>query len=190
MPGTSNFLQWNPTQANQEADSAYAADAVRSGGAAIDGIFPSATANKLFYQLSTMVAALGQMLANKGYAVSDGNFNDLVAILANILTNADQRPNMVTVNYGNAVTFDNSLSNGFYLQLQGNVVGTGLINIAAGNRLLFSIQQNSIGGYTFAWPPNVINPGMVDPAPNATSIQEFVVHPDNTVHPIGPMVVS
>lgn len=190
MAGSTNFLQWNPAQNNQSSDPAYSADTVRSGGAAIDGIFPSSTANKLFYQLSTMVAALGQMLANKGYAVSDSDFNNLVAVLANIETAADQKPQLISVSYGNSVTFDNAKSNGFYLGLQGNVVTSSLINVAPGNRILFTIQQNSIGGYTFAWPSNVISPGTVDPAPNATSIQQFIVHPDNTIHPISPMVVS
>lgn len=190
MAGSTNFLVWNATMANQESDAAYVADTLRTNGAGLDGIFPSQTANKAFYQWSIMCAALAQMLANKGYTISDASFNNLVAALANIETTADQKPNLVTVSYGNAVTFDNSLSNGFYLKLQGSVVSSSLINVAPGNRLLFSIQQNSNGGYTFAWPMNVINPGTVDTGANATSIQEFVVHPDYTVHPIGPMVVS
>jgi hypothetical protein len=88
MPATTNFLQWNPTASNQESDSSYASDAQRTGGAS-SGEFPSATANKLFFQCSTFVAALGQMLATKGYSTSDADISVLAAVLANLITNAD-----------------------------------------------------------------------------------------------------
>ena len=86
---TNNFIQWNPNQNNQESDAAYASDTQRVNGAANPSIFSSATANKLFYQNSTMVTALGQMLANKGYSVSDANLANLVTSLSNIETLAD-----------------------------------------------------------------------------------------------------
>ena len=88
MAGTTNFIQWDPTATNQETDAAYVADAQRSGGA-VTGQFPSATANKLFYQLSTFTTAFAQMMANKGYSTSDANLAALVAVLSNVLTNAD-----------------------------------------------------------------------------------------------------
>ncbi len=85
----SNFQQWNPTQANQESDTAYAADSQRSGGAPASSILPSATANKVLYQVTTFVAALAQALANKGYPMSDANLATLEGQLANIMTLAD-----------------------------------------------------------------------------------------------------
>lgn len=88
MPATTNFLQWNPTASNQESDAAYTSDAQRTGGAS-SGEFPSPTANKLFYQSSTFVTALGQMLATKGYTTSDADISVLTAVLANLITNAD-----------------------------------------------------------------------------------------------------
>lgn len=89
MAGSSNFLQWNPGQLNQESDVAYAADSQRSGGATDPSAFLSILANKLFYQNSTFAAAFAQSLANKGYVVSDANFATLVAVFANVLTKAD-----------------------------------------------------------------------------------------------------
>lgn len=89
MAGTNNFLVWNPTAANQETDTAYAADTQRSGGAASGSIFPSPTANKLFYQCSSMITALAQMMANKNYNMSDANQANLIAALTNIVTKAD-----------------------------------------------------------------------------------------------------
>jgi len=88
MPASTNFQQWNPTASNQESDAAYLADAQRTGGAS-SGEFPSPTANKLFYQSSTFVAALCQMLAAKGYSTSDADISVLAAVLANLITNAD-----------------------------------------------------------------------------------------------------
>jgi len=88
MAGSTNFLQWDSGKANIETDVQYNADTMRSGGA-VSGVFPSPLANKLFYQLATMVAALGQMLSNKGYTISDSDFNALVAALSNIRTNVD-----------------------------------------------------------------------------------------------------
>jgi hypothetical protein len=89
MAGTNNFLQWNPTAANQENDSAYTSDTLRSGGAPTNAIFPSATANKLFFQTSTFVAAMAAAMAAKNYNVVDTNLTNLQTSLSNILTNAD-----------------------------------------------------------------------------------------------------
>ena len=100
MAATTNFEQWNPTATNQKSDTLYGIDGQRSGGA-VTGQFPSDTANKLFYQSSTMVAALALMLANKGYNTTDGAADgsvvpapsaaviNLATQLANIVTNAD-----------------------------------------------------------------------------------------------------
>ena len=87
-----NMQQWNPTAANQETDAQYTADSSRSGGASTGSIFPSATANKLFYQLSTYVTALMQALVAKGYTTSDASLSTLAGVLACIMTNADMAP--------------------------------------------------------------------------------------------------
>jgi hypothetical protein len=89
MSGSTNLQQWNPTGANQESDSAYTVDAQRTGGAANPSIFTSATANKLFYQLSTFLAAFGQALSAKGYTISDANLSTLAGVLANVVTEVD-----------------------------------------------------------------------------------------------------
>lgn len=92
MPGSSNIQQWNPNQTNQETDSQYTSDSLRANGAANPSIFPSATANKLFYQLSTFIAAFAQALSNKGYAISDASISTLASTLANVVTQADLVP--------------------------------------------------------------------------------------------------
>lgn len=86
---SNDFLQWNPTKANQESDVDWLNDAQRLAGAANPSIFPSERANKLFYQLSTFMAAFGEMLSDKGYTVSDADITVLESVLANVLTMAD-----------------------------------------------------------------------------------------------------
>lgn len=99
--GSTNFQYWNPMGHNQESDSAYATDAMRLNGASAGAVFPSATANKLFYQLAIMVAAIASMMAGKGYTMSDADGNNLATALSNILTNADLSTNF---NAGGALT--------------------------------------------------------------------------------------
>lgn len=89
MPGTNNFLEFNPTGANQENDGTYAADAQRLGGATSPSLFAATLANKAFFQWSRMVVAVAQMMANKGYNMSDAVLNNLINSLSNIVTNAD-----------------------------------------------------------------------------------------------------
>jgi hypothetical protein len=89
---SSNFQQFNPGQVNQESDAAYTADTQRIGGAPVDSVFPSALANKLFFQLSTMVAALGQFIVAQGFGAQDSNLTTLLANLTsalNALINGD-----------------------------------------------------------------------------------------------------
>jgi hypothetical protein len=86
MAGSNNLLQWNPNKVNQEDDTAYLADSQRSGGAPNGQIFPSLTANKLFYQLSTFVRAMGEMLKAKGYTISDASISTLITVLSDIVT--------------------------------------------------------------------------------------------------------
>ena len=98
MPGTTNFIQFNPNALNQENDSAYAADSLRAGGAPANAIYPSPLANKSFFQWSTFIAAFAQMMAVKGYSPNDGSASpgsalaNLEAVFANVMTLADMTP--------------------------------------------------------------------------------------------------
>ena len=100
MAGSNNFLQWDVAKANIQSDVVYEIESSRTGGA-IAGLFEAKLANKLFYQVTTMVAALGQSLSNKGYVVSDSDIAALIVILSNILTKADFGNSAGTVCQGN-----------------------------------------------------------------------------------------
>jgi len=101
---SNNFLQWNPAAVNQQDDATYVLDVMRTGGA-ITGIFTSELANKLFYQCTTMVSALGESLSNKGYTISDASISTLITALSNILTKADFGTTAGTVCQGNDARF-------------------------------------------------------------------------------------
>ena len=98
---STDFSQWNPPVANQETDATYQTDTQRTGGAPNGAVFPSLTANKLFYQVTTFVRAFALSLVGKGYAPADGTtpyqadtssnaaVTALEAVFNNIVTLAD-----------------------------------------------------------------------------------------------------
>jgi hypothetical protein len=190
MAGSSNFQQWNPAAANQQTDAQYTSDTSRTGGAGSSSIFPSATANKLFYQLSTAIAALNQALSTKGYVCSDANLNQLATIYGNLLTQADMVAGLATVAYSAAPTFNAAAATGFDLTLTGNVTSSTLTNIIPGKVITFVIVQDATGGRTFAWPTNVIGAGTPDTTAGAVSVQSFFVRADSTARPLTVMTVS
>ena len=69
--------------------------------------------------------------------------------------------------------FDCSLGGIQTIILTANVTSSTAINMYAGQRVLFDIKQGGSGGYTFAWPGNVINPITISSTLNSHSIQEF-----------------
>src|SRR5882762_3740852 len=107
-----NFLQHNPTEANQDSDAQYLVDNTRTQGLGVDEIVPSIWMNKILYQISTFVAAFGQMMSNKGYNMSDADINVLEGVLANIITNADTKPGFINVPFSTSPVFNAALGNG------------------------------------------------------------------------------
>lgn len=77
--GTSNFLQHNPSAANQENDATYNSDTTRTGGIGVDQILPSVWLNKVWFQASTFIAALANVIANfgSGYTITDTSISAL-----------------------------------------------------------------------------------------------------------------
>lgn len=188
MSAATNFLQFNPNQANQETDSTYAADSTRTGGAGTGSVFASALANKGFYQWSTFIAAFCQMLVNKGISTSDANFTQLVAALANVLTTADQKPALLPLTFSPALTFDFSKANGYEVVLGGNVTSSVVENVAPGQIVTFVIVQDSVGGHTFAWPTSgIAGTTPIEPGANIRNVQAFIGSTDGLLYPIGPL---
>jgi hypothetical protein len=90
-------------------------------------------------------------------------------------------------------TFNCALVNGpveFNFLLTGNVTASTLLPNFAGQIVMFRIVQNGTGGWTFTWPTNVKNPGIVSPTAGATTSQAFFVGSDGNAYPIGPQTYS
>ena len=189
MPGTTNLLQWNPTQANQETDAAYAADSQRAGGAVDPSLFASVLANKLFFQCTTYLTALFQAFANKGFTTSDASLATLTAQCANFLTSADVKPGLQYVLYAPTLVFDATQANGFQVTLTGGLSFT-VTGATVGQLITLVFTQDGVGGRAVTYPGNVLSPGVPSVAAGASSAQLFQVLNDNQLHPIGPMVVS
>jgi len=79
MAGTNNFLQWNPAENNMLTDVQYLGDSMRLNGATAQ-IYPSNVHNKFAYQTTTFITAMAQMLANRGYTVSDSSLSALISV--------------------------------------------------------------------------------------------------------------
>ena len=188
-PGTTNFLQWNPQQTNQENDTQYASDASRTGGAGVEAEFPSATGNKLFYQLSTFITAFANSLTAKGYSPSDANLTQLESVFANVLTQADQKPNLLQIAYTAAPVFDFSTSNGFEMVLTGNVTSSTIKNLSPGQVGTIILVEDGTGGRNFAWPSSV-TVGAIDTTAGAVNVIQFVGRSDGSVHAVTPLSVS
>jgi hypothetical protein len=93
----------------------------------------------------------------------------------------------------NIPSFDCGQVNGpveFYLVLTADVLISTLLPNYAGQIVMFRIQQDAIGGWTFEWPLNVQNPGVIDPLPDATTVQAFLVGSDGNAYPLGPQTYS
>jgi hypothetical protein len=88
MP-SNNFKQWNPTQANQDTDAAYAAETIVQNGAQAGNICASAMDNKFRYQVTTFIKAFADMMVVKGFTLNDTSLATLTTALANVLTTAD-----------------------------------------------------------------------------------------------------
>lgn len=187
---TTNFLQWNPSQSNQESDSTYLADSQRTGGAVDNTPLPAALGNKVFYQASTFIAAFCGMLAAKNYSTSDASLSALQAVLANIVTENDQIPAILSVAYSPTPGFNAAAANGFQMTLGGNVTSSAITGITPGQLVAFYFIQDAVGGRTVVWPVSFLGASQPDPAPNAISLMLFRASLDGVARPAGPMMSS
>jgi hypothetical protein len=190
MAGSTNFQVFDPEAENMLTDAAYTDDPTRSGGAVDGEVFDAETANKLFYQLSTGLTALMLAMAAKGFVTSDANLNQLVTVLSNILTTADQKAQLQVVSFGASLTFDCSQANGFQVTLGGNVTSSVVENAAPGQIVTFVLIQDGTGGHTFAWPASMTGTAPIDGTPNITNIQQFIARNDGTLRPISALAAN
>lgn len=185
MPASTNFIQFNPTQSNQETDAQYVADALRIAGAQLDNIFLSPLANKLFYQFSTFITAFCNALVIKGFSPMDTNLTALTTILGNVLTTADTQASYLNVPYNASPVFNRAAAQGFNMVLTGNVTNMTLNGLSPGQIIVFTFFDPA-GGHTVAWASNIEGAGVIDGSapPSTNFVQMFYVGGDNVARAI------
>lgn len=184
MPST-NFIQFNPTESNQESDAAYAANALVTGGVQLNNQLPSNFLNKLWYQVTTFPAAFCQMLVNKGYSPMDTSVTALAAVLANVLTNADTQPLVTFQNSSTSMVFNRASGQTFEVNMISSVTSPTLVGTQPGQYLLFNFTTDGTAGHSFTWPSQIVGAGdLSNMAANTTFTQMFWVRADGTCFPV------
>lgn len=178
---STNFVQFNPDQSNQQTDAEYQADALVTGGVQLNNPLPSAFLNKIWYSLSTFTSAFAKMLVNKGYSPYDTSESELTAVFENVLTNADTQPAQVVVGYSASAVFNRSLGQSFVMNLTGPLTAPTLTGLSPGQYITFFFTEDAPGGYPVTWPSNVQGGGVIDAtAPSGANYQQtFYVGPDS-----------
>jgi hypothetical protein len=78
------------------------------------------------------------------------------------------------VAFSTTPAFDFSKGDTQMIILTANVSSSTLVNASAGQRLLFIICQDAVGGRTFAWPASVKGGGTIGSTASKCSVQDFV----------------
>lgn len=100
----------------------------------------------------------------------------LILFLIPSIAHAQASYDVINVNY-KADNLNFTTGNGskfFNLVLTGNVNTSGLNGGSIGMEVIFNICQDNVGGRTFNWPPNVINPPPINSAALACTSTRFV----------------
>ena len=84
MSGSSNFLVFDENALSMKSDADYSADGTRINGVSA-GMASVELHNKLYRQVSVMVAALAQWMADQGQVVSDSDLAALTTVVANTI---------------------------------------------------------------------------------------------------------
>jgi hypothetical protein len=184
MSGSTNFQVFNPTGVNQENDLTYNNDPQRVGGV-IDGQpFLAALANKFMYQQSTGIAALMDMMAAKGFVVSDSNRGTLASVLAAIQTTADSRLPLQGVSYSPTVTLNAAAYSGFQITVSGNIT-INFTNAIPGTEIWLMFSNDSAGGHAINIPA-AVGEVWYDTTPNAQSQLFLQVVSDGSMRALTP----
>jgi hypothetical protein len=128
------------------------------------------------------------MMANKGYSTSDASVSALAAVLANILTEADTEPNLISVSYSPTPVFNAADSNGFQMTLAGNITSSTISGVTTGQLIAFYFAQDSVGGRTVSWPSSFVGALQPDPTPYAVSVILFRSDLTGNPRAVSPMI--
>jgi microcystin-dependent protein len=145
-----DFLQFDVNKNNIQNDADYLANAYRTNGIT-SGVAPSNVHNKIFYQVTTMMAALAAALTAKGYTISDSDLASLITTLGDaIAVNPDwdatsgvaqilNKPSISAVPTGTILSWPTQNAPTGYLECNGSSL------LIANYSALFSVIGNDYG---------------------------------------------
>lgn len=105
-------------------------------------------------------------------------------------TGAIVNAGLLVVAFSATAQFNAALGVDFEMTLTGNVTAPTLINTAGGVLYTFTLIQDATGNRTFAWPANVKNASVINPAANSISVQTFIARANGNLYPVGPMTYN
>lgn len=175
MSGSNNFVQFDATKQNMASDATYNGSSIQLNGVPLVAVADPTLHNKMFYQWSTFISAFGNMLAARGYNVSDSDINALQAVLANLLTvqggTMTGAINETEATLASASTVNIGAAAANFILITGNIPITSFDSIQAGTRRKLKFGSALTINYDAVKMilPNAANMGI-----NAGDVVEFV----------------
>lgn len=83
---------------------------------------------------------------------------------------------------GGGILFDGLKAVCWFVNMNSDVTNARASNISPGQLYTFVFTQDARGGHVMNWPSNCVNAAAIDPAPNATSVQNFVGNINGAMH--------
>jgi hypothetical protein len=155
-----------------------------------NGIAQPFQANKIWRQASMIGNAVATFISNTLNIpiLDDGNSPALITNLTNAIASAAEgaQNRLVSVAFSATPVFDASQGTTFEMVLTGNVTSSTLVNVTPGQRLIFIIKQDGVGGRTFA-PPPTLPMAPIGATASKTFIQAFIVDSGSNVYVDTPM---
>jgi hypothetical protein len=143
------------------------------------GLTSSAQLNKVLRQATMPGAALANFISNTlGIPIlDDGNLPELITNLTDAINAAASgtQTRIVSVPFSATPVFDASQGSTFEITLTGNVTSSTLINVVSGTRLLFIVNQDSVGGHAFV-PPAILPMAAISTTASKRNVQAFIVN--------------
>lgn len=145
-----------------------------------------------FVSLWTTFAEVNQTLLTLSGDIS--SINNELGVLTGQMTAVIASVNRITeltgVPYAANLVLDASVQSQFDITLTGNVNSMVINGVSNGQRLLFMIVQDGVGGHTLAWPANFRNTANINTGPNSVNTVEYIVRSfDGFIYPISDISV-
>ncbi len=139
-------------------------------------IYDTGGANKFIVNLVS--GSVGTIASSSMIMLSSGfNPNLRTSLSAETISSGVNR-----VTFSSTPIFDASLGNTQEIALSGSVTSSTLSNAVTGEYLYFVVCENSMGGYTFAWPSNFVNATAIATSSSVCTAESFIYDGTNAYH--------